>query len=83
MSVKSVRLNPALEARLDEAARISVRSVSKIIREAIEERCRHILGEQLAPRLADVTGIVHSAGGRARRTGKAFATRLKAKRGHR
>ena len=81
--MKSVRLDPALEAQLDEAARISGRPVSNIIREAIEERCRHILGEQLAPRLADVTGIVHSAGGRARESGKAFATRLKATRDQR
>ena len=71
--MRSVRLDQALESRLEQAARLSGEPVSNIIRQAIEERCEAILGRRLAERLRDVTGIVRSDGGRARQTGKAFA----------
>jgi hypothetical protein len=74
--MRSVRLNEVLESRLEEAARVSGEPVSNIIRLAIEERCKVILGERLANRLTDVTGIVRSQGGRARRTGKAFLAHI-------
>lgn len=61
------RLDTALEAQLEEAARLSGEPVSQIIRRAIESQCREILGERLAPRLRDVIGVVKSAGGRATR----------------
>jgi hypothetical protein len=77
--MKSVRLDEALEARLKEAAHVSGEPVSNIIRQAIEERCTHILGERLAPRLADVIGVVHSQGGQARCTGKAFVENLRSR----
>jgi predicted transcriptional regulator len=78
--MRSVRLDEALEARLEEAANVTGRPVSDIIRQAIEERCEAILGQRLAHRLRDVTGIVRSEGGRARRTGEAFRAGLKRKR---
>lgn len=78
--MKSVRLDRTLETRLEEAARISGEPVSNIIRQAIDARCRDILGERLASRLADVIGTVQSSGGRARRTGRAFDEGLKARR---
>ena len=84
--MRSVRLNEFLESRLEEAARVSGEPVSNIIRLAIEERCKVILGECLANRLNDVTGVVRSQGGRARRTGKAFLAHIargKKKRGSR
>ncbi|HSR69377.1 MAG TPA: ribbon-helix-helix protein, CopG family [Acidobacteriota bacterium] len=81
--MKSVRLDKSLEAKLQEAARISGQSVSSLIRVAIEERCRDILGQRLAPRLADVTGVIKSGGGRARRSGEAFAEHLRSKKGDR
>lgn len=77
--MRSVRLDDALEARLEEAARVSGESVSSIIRHAIEEECANILGERLAPRLADVTGVIRSKGGRARRTGEAFVKELRSR----
>ena len=81
--MRSVRLDELLESRLEEAARVSGEPVSNIIRQAIEERCEAILGQRLANRLRDVTGIVRSQGGRARRTGKAFLARLGKRRGSR
>lgn len=75
--MRSVRLDEALESRLDEAARLSGESVSEIIRHAIEERCNQILGQRLAHRLKDVTGIVRSSGGRARRTGRKLVEGLR------
>jgi predicted DNA-binding protein len=81
--MRSVRLDEALEARLEEAALISGKPVSDIIRQAIEERCESILGQRLAHRLRDVTGLVRSKGGRARRTGRAFRESLRKKKGKR
>ena len=75
--MRSVRLDELLESRLEKAARASGESVSNIIRRAIEERCEAILGQRLASRLQDVTGVVRSDGGRARRTGRAFLSHLK------
>jgi predicted DNA-binding protein len=74
--MRSVRLDPALESRLEHAARLSGEPVSSIIRQAIEERCEAILGQRLADRVRDVTGIVRSSGGRARQSGRAFGARL-------
>ena len=75
--MKSVRLDEVLESQLREAARITGEPVSVIIRQAIEERCKHILEQRLDARLADVIGIACSEGGRARNTGKAFVESLK------
>ena len=81
--MRSVRLDTALEAQLEEAARVSGEPVSRIIRRAIESQCREILSEQLAPRLRDVIGVVESAGGRATRTGAAFIESLRESRARR
>ncbi len=80
--MRSVRLDQALEARLEQAAQLSGEPVSNIIRQAIEERCKAILGQRLSDRLRDVTGTVRSSGGRARQTGKTFGAQL-AKKGTR
>lgn len=77
--MRSVRLDESLDARLEEAARVSGEPVSNIIREAIEERCEAILGSRLSTRLNDVTGVVRSGGGRARRTGRAFRDTIERK----
>ncbi len=74
--MRSVRLDEALESRLEQAARLSGEPVSNIIRQAIEERCEAILGQRLADRLRDVAGTVRSKGGRARQAGKAFSSLL-------
>ena len=78
--MRSVRLDERLEARLEEAARITGEPVSKIIREAIGERCDRLLGQRLDCRLADVIGSVASGGGSSRKTGRAFRELLEARR---
>ena len=81
--MRSVRLDETLEARLEAAARVRGCAVSDIIRQAIEAHCESILRERLGPRLRDVTGVVRSRGGRARRTGDAFRKQLEKKRAKR
>jgi predicted DNA-binding protein len=68
----SVRLDDQLEIRLREVARLTGQPVSRIIRDAISDRCDLLLGERLDLRLADVIGIIASDGNRADRTGDAF-----------
>lgn len=78
--MRSVRLDEKLETRLREAARLAGVPASTFIRRAIEDRCDRVLAERLDLRLADVIGTVHSRGGRARRTGKAFLETLQERR---
>lgn len=78
--MRSVRLDEETEGRLAEASRITGQPVSQIIREAVAERCGILLGERLDQRLADVIGVVSSRGGRADRTGEAFAAAVKERR---
>ncbi len=77
--MRSVRLDETLEARLEDAASVSGKPISDIIRQAIEAHCETILGQRLSHRLSDVTGIVRSQGGRARKSGEAFKSALKKK----
>ena len=79
--MKSVRLDPGLEAKLERAARAAAMSQSEFIRNALARRCEEVLGGSLAERLAPVVGIVHSAGGRATHTGDAFRELLSRRRG--
>jgi hypothetical protein len=79
--VKSVRLDPILEAKLERAARATAMSQSEFIREALARRCAEVLGGSLAERLAPVVGIVKSSGGRADRSGAAFREGLARRRG--
>jgi Ribbon-helix-helix protein, copG family len=78
--VRSVRLDAGLEARLQEAARVTGKPISTLIRDALEAYCDALLKDRPACRLADVIGVVQSTGGRARRTGKAFRETLQAQR---
>ncbi len=80
--MKSVRLSERMETKLDEAARLSGDSVSSIIRRAVQEHCRLILGDRLDARVIDVAGTVQSKGGRARRSGRAFAESLLQRKGN-
>jgi hypothetical protein len=74
--VKSVRLDPALETKLREAAKLEGISESALIRQAIEQRCAAILSNRADLRLADVIGKVDLGGGVAERTGEAFTALL-------
>ncbi|MCI0683533.1 MAG: ribbon-helix-helix domain-containing protein [Gemmataceae bacterium] len=74
--MKSVRLDPDLEAKLERAARAAAMSQSEFIRDAVTRRCAEVLTGSLAERLAPVVGIVRSKGGRADRTGAALRSLL-------
>lgn len=71
--MKSVRLDPALETKLREAAKLEGVSESALIRQAIVQRCDAILSNRLDLRLADVIGIVDGGGGRAEHASEKFA----------
>jgi predicted DNA-binding protein len=74
--MKSVRLDPALEAKLKAAAQMEGVSESALIRQAIEQRCDAILSNRADIRLADVIGKVNLGGGVAERAGEAFTELL-------
>lgn len=74
--MRSLRLDPELDEKVRRAAAISDESVSEFIRHAAEERADEILRERPSDRFADVAGVVHGGGGRARRSGEAFTRAL-------
>jgi hypothetical protein len=73
---KSVRFDRELESLLEEAARALGTSQSKLIREAIAEKCREVLRPPLVESLAPFIGRIKSKGGRARNTGVVFKSAL-------
>jgi hypothetical protein len=70
--VRSLRLDPELDERVRRAATIEGSSVSEFLRRAAAERAERTLARRASQQLADVVGIVHGGGSRARETGKAF-----------
>ena len=74
--MRSLRLDPDLDEKLQRAAAISGQSVSEFIRHAAEERANETLAAHPGGSFADVAGVVHGGGGRARRSGEAFAAGL-------
>jgi hypothetical protein len=78
--MRSLRLDAELDRRVQRAAAIKGESVSEFIRHAAAERAEETLAEHGRERFADVAGVVHGGGGRARRSGKAFADALAATR---
>ena len=75
LAVRSLRLDDALEERLQRAAAMRGESLSEFIRLAVDERARATLAET-AGAFDDILGVVHGGGGRARRTGDAFREAL-------
>jgi hypothetical protein len=71
--MRSLRLDPELEDLVRRAAAEEDVSVSEFLRRAAAERAHRTLDRRPSDELADVLGAVRSSGGRARRTGKAFA----------
>lgn len=71
--MRSLRLDPELDEKLQRAAAICGQSVSEFIRNAAEDRANATLATPPGGSFADVVGVVHGGGGRARRSGKAFA----------
>lgn len=75
--MRSVRLDEALESRLEEAARITGEPVSRIIRDAVRKKCDEVLGDRLDVQFADVIGKVRGKkAGDLRHTGREFTKLL-------
>lgn len=77
--MRSVRLDPELDEWLEDTARQSGRSVSEIIREAVQRFRRERDGELMGPHLKKVAGVIDSGGASSRKTGRAFTELLKKK----
>lgn len=80
MDVKSLRIDPELEQRLQQAAAAAGETLSQFIRRAAAARADAVLAEGADSDWSDVIGVVHGGGGRARRTGDAFSDLLAAPR---
>jgi hypothetical protein len=76
-----VRLDPELEELVRRAAAHEGASVSEFLRRAAADRAQRTLARRPGDELADVIGAVRSDGGRARRSGVAFADVLDERRG--
>lgn len=74
--MRSLRLDPHLDRQIRKAAALKGESVSEFIRHAAGKRAEEALAERGRERLADVAGAVRGGGGRARRSGEAFADAL-------
>ena len=70
--MKSLRLAPELESRLQRAAEVRGESLSEFIRQAAAARADATLEGVGNADLDGVLGVVHGGGGQARRTGEAF-----------
>lgn len=74
--MRSLRLDEELEARIEQAAAMRGESVSEFLRRAAAERVDLTFRADPIVEWADVLGVVHGGGGRARRTGAAFREAL-------
>jgi len=74
--MRSVRLDKELDELVRRAAAREGESVSEFLRRAASERAHRTLADRPAAHMVDVIGAVRSEGGRARRTGEAFADLL-------
>lgn len=74
--MRSLRLDAELEKRIEEAAAARGESVSEFLRRAAAERVDLTFRHDPVVEWGDVLGVVHSGGGRARRTGAAFREAL-------
>jgi len=74
--MRSLRLDAELDEKVQRAAALKGESVSEFIRHAAEDRADQTLLGRPSDRFADVAGIVHGGGGRARRSGVAFTKAL-------
>jgi hypothetical protein len=81
--MRSLRLEPDLDERVRRAASTEGSTVSEFLRQAAAERADRTLAQRNSDRLADVIGVVHGGGGRARDTGAAFGDLLAEQRSRR
>jgi hypothetical protein len=81
--MRSLRLDPDLDEKIRRAAAAKGESVSEFLRQAATERAAETLAGRPSKQFADVAGVVHGGGGRARRTGQAFTESLATNRNER
>ena len=74
--MRSIRLEPGLDERVQRAAEAEGATVSEFLRRAAAERAERTLSTRNSHRLGDVIGSVRGGGGRARDTGAAFGELL-------
>jgi hypothetical protein len=74
--MRRFRIDPGLDEKVRRAASVKGESVSEFIRRAAERRADETIAEYPSYRFDDVAGVIHGGGGRARRTGAAFAEGL-------
>ena len=74
--MRSLRIDPELDEKVQRAAAVEEESVSEFIRQAAEERADRVLNSNPRNQFGDVAGIVHGGGGRARNSGRAFTRQL-------
>lgn len=74
--MRSLRLDPELDEKVQRAAALMEESVSEFIRHAAEERADQVLNDRPRDQFGDVAGVVHGGGGRARQSGKALTRQL-------
>lgn len=74
--MRSLRLDSELDDKVQRAAAAEGESVSEFLRRAAAARAEETLASHRSERFADVAGVVHGGGGRARRSGTAFTESL-------
>jgi hypothetical protein len=74
--MRSLRLDPDLDEKVQRAAAARGESVSEFIRIAAAERADQTLRTRTSELFTDVSGVIHGGGGRARKSGKAFSDAL-------
>jgi hypothetical protein len=74
--MKTLRMDADLEGRLQRAAAATGETMSAFIRQAAAQRADTVLRDDGNEGFSDVLGAIHGGGGRARRTGAAFAEAL-------
>lgn len=77
--MKTVRLSPDLQVRLQRAAEAAGMTESELIREAIARRCDEVLAQRLDLQLADVIGIGSGPPDLSGKTGQRFTRMLAGK----
>jgi hypothetical protein len=77
--MRSLRLDPELDAKVRRAAAMKGESISEFIRGAAEERADKVLDDTCSERFTDIVGVIRGGGGRASRSGKAFTEQLRTK----
>jgi uncharacterized protein (DUF1778 family) len=77
--MRSLRLDPDLDARVRQAAALEESSVSEFLRRAAAERAERTLANDPSERLSYAIGTVKAGLGQARDAGTAFADLVEAK----